>query len=102
MVNTKIERTEARATKNTEWRLSNEESGHFLDVVFSKELENDMKNSRNFSFSRFESEQLNYLRPLVETLDSNYQLILDKKVIGSDFLPLSSEDADHLLKKISA
>ncbi|GAJ26487.1 hypothetical protein JCM15457_1416 [Liquorilactobacillus sucicola DSM 21376 = JCM 15457] len=102
MVNTKIERTEARVEKNTEWRLSNEENAHFLNVIFSKELENAMKDNRNFSFSRFESEQLNYLRPLVEKLDSDYELTLDKSVIGSDFLPLSSKDAVHLLKKVSA
>ncbi|KRL00916.1 hypothetical protein FC81_GL001750 [Liquorilactobacillus capillatus DSM 19910] len=96
-----MERTEARAGKNTEWRLSNGENGHFLNVIFSKEIENEMKDNRNFSFNRFESEQLNRLRPLVETLESNYELILDNNVIGSDFLPLSSKDAAHLLKKVA-
>lgn len=43
MNNTVIERTEARIEKNTEWRLSNQKNGNFLDVVFCKELENTMK-----------------------------------------------------------
>ncbi|KRL05386.1 hypothetical protein [Liquorilactobacillus oeni] len=97
MDNTVIEKTEARAGKNTEWRLSNSANGHFLDVIFNKDIEEAMKRQRNFSFNRFESEQLNNLRSLVEGLDHNYKLVLDKKTIGSDYMPLAGSDAKPLL-----
>ncbi|MFT8461679.1 MAG: hypothetical protein ABF741_08285 [Liquorilactobacillus ghanensis] len=94
-----IERTEARAEKSTVWRLSNKVNGHFLDVVFDKNLENQMKRKRNFSFNRFESEQLNELHKLVERIKDNYSLVLDQNVIGLDYLPLNAEDAKSLLAK---
>ncbi|KRM07148.1 hypothetical protein FC89_GL000466 [Liquorilactobacillus ghanensis DSM 18630] len=94
-----IERTEARAEKSTVWRLSNKVNGHFLDVVFDKNLENQMKRKRNFSFNRFESEQLNELHKLVERIKDNYSLVLDQNVIGLDYLPLNAEDAKPLLAK---
>ncbi|KRM92060.1 hypothetical protein [Liquorilactobacillus cacaonum] len=97
MNNTVIERTEARIEKNTEWRLSNQKNGNFLDVVFCKELENTMKKKRNFSFNRFESEQLNNLHSLVSNLNGNFKLVLDEKVIGLDFLPLSADVASELI-----
>ncbi|MFT8459314.1 MAG: hypothetical protein ABF804_02965 [Liquorilactobacillus ghanensis] len=94
-----IERTEARAEKSTVWRLSNKVNGHFLEVVFDKNLENQMKRKRNFSFNRFESEQLNELHKLVERIKDNYSLVLDQNVIGLDYLPLNAEDAKSLLAK---
>ncbi|MDN2453454.1 MULTISPECIES: hypothetical protein [Lactobacillaceae] len=100
MNNTAIEKTEARVEKDTEWRLSNQENGYFLDVVFCKKLENTMKNKRNFSFNRFESEQLNNLHSLITELDGNFKLILDEKVIGLDYLPLSSDDAADLVEAL--
>ncbi|MFT8950559.1 MAG: hypothetical protein ABF991_10135 [Liquorilactobacillus hordei] len=100
MNNTAIEKTEARVEKDTVWRVSNQENGHFLDVVFCKELEKTMKNKRNFSFNRFESEQLNNLHSLVSNLDENFKLILDENVIGIDYLPLSSEDAADLVEAL--
>ncbi|MCP9312208.1 hypothetical protein KBX31_02695 [Liquorilactobacillus satsumensis] len=100
MDNTVIEKTEARAEKNTEWRLSNSENGHFLNVVFGKDVEEAMKRQRNFSFNRFESEQLNNLRALVPELDHDYELVLDENAIGSDYMPLAADDAKQLLKVI--
>ncbi|AUJ32688.1 MAG: hypothetical protein ABF483_06990 [Liquorilactobacillus nagelii] len=94
-----IERTEARAEKSTVWRLSNKINGHFLDVVFDKNLENQMKRKRNFSFNRFESEQLNELHKLVEQIKDNYSLVLDQNVIGLDYLPLTAANAQSLLAK---
>lgn len=94
-----IERTEARAEKSTVWRLSNKINGHFLDVVFDKNLENQMKRKRNFSFNRFESEQLNELHKLVEQIKDDYSLVLDQNVIGLDYLPLTAANAQSLLAK---
>ncbi len=100
MNNTVIEKTEARVEKDTEWRLSNQKNGHFLDVIFCKELENTMKNKRNFSFNRFESEQLNNLHSLVDKLDGNFKLVLDENVIGLDYLPLSPDEATDLIEAL--
>ncbi|GET07756.1 hypothetical protein SY111_03800 [Ligilactobacillus agilis] len=59
MNETIIKKLESRMTEAKAWRLENSETGHFLDVVFSLNLEDKMRNKRNFSFNRFESEQLN-------------------------------------------
>lgn len=96
-----VERTEARAEKNTVWRLANKKTGHFLDVIFDKGLEEKMKIHRNFSFNRFESEQLNELQKLARKINDNYQLVLDQDVIGLNFMPLSADIAASLLTKES-
>lgn len=99
MNNTVVEKTEARQEKDKEWTISNE-AGHFLRVIFSVSLENDMKNQRNFSFNRFESEQLNNLSPLVANLKDDYELTVDCAAVGNGFLPLDAETAQPLFKKI--
>ncbi|GBG94805.1 hypothetical protein LFYK43_12640 [Ligilactobacillus salitolerans] len=99
MNNTVVEKTEARKQKSKEWTISND-SGHFLRVIFSLDLENNMKNVRNFSFNRFESEQLNNLSPLVPDLKEDFELTLDEGVIGNAFLPLDAKSAQPLFKKI--
>jgi N-acetyl-anhydromuramyl-L-alanine amidase AmpD len=58
-----------------------------------------MKRKRNFSFNRFESEQLNELHKLVEQIKDNYSLVLDQNVIGLDYLPLTAANAQSLLAK---
>ncbi|GKS81590.1 hypothetical protein LPAF129_12760 [Ligilactobacillus pabuli] len=100
MNNTVVEKTEARQDKDKEWTISNED-GHFLRVTFSVALENNMKNLRNFSFNRFESEQLNNLSPLVPSLTDDYELIIDDSVIGNAFLPLDAQKAEPLFKKVN-
>ena len=55
MNDTFIEKRESRSSKSKEWRMSNG-NGHFLDVIFSIDLENKLRSHRNFSFARFESE----------------------------------------------
>ncbi|KRM88853.1 hypothetical protein [Liquorilactobacillus vini] len=99
MNNLTVERTEARAEKSAVWRLINQETGNFLDVVFDKGLEKAMKVHRNFSFNRFESEQINELQKLVAKISDNYQLILNQDVIGLDYLPLSADNAVTYLEK---
>ncbi|WP_405075919.1 hypothetical protein ACI3EJ_09095 [Ligilactobacillus acidipiscis] len=99
MNNTVVEKTEARKEKDKEWTISNE-AGHYLRVVFSVALENNMKNLRNFSFNRFESEQINNLSPLVAGLKDNYELKIDDSVVGNAFLPLDAKKAGPLFKKI--
>ncbi|HIZ96146.1 MAG TPA: hypothetical protein H9803_05520 [Candidatus Ligilactobacillus excrementavium] len=100
MNNTVVEKTEARKEKDKEWTISND-AGHYLRVIFSVALENNMKNLRNFSFNRFESEQLNKLSPLVAHLTDDYELKIDDAVIGNAFLPLDAQDAQSLFKKIN-
>lgn len=101
MNETIIQKIEARKEKDKEWRLSNQD-GNFLNVIFSVTLENQMKQQRNFSFNRFESEQLNELSKLVPKLTANYQVQINQQTIGAGYLPLSSELALNYLQKIEA
>ncbi len=99
MNNTVVEKIEARKEKDKAWTISND-SGHYLRIIFSVDLENKMKNVRNFSFNRFESEQLNNLSPIVPELKDNYELKIDEGVIGNAYLPLIAEKAKPLFKKV--
>lgn len=101
MNETIVQKIESRCDKDKEWRLSNK-NGNFLDVIFSVKLENTMKQQRNFSFNRFESEQLNELSKIVPKLTANYQVQIDNHTIGAGYLPLSSELAVNFLKKVEA
>ena len=65
MSNTIIEKIDAREDKDKTWRLSDSQSGHYLNVIFDRNLEEGMKVKRNFSFNRFESEQINELTKLL-------------------------------------
>ena len=53
MTETVVEKIESRQNHSKAWRLSDKESGCFLDVTFNIDLEKTMKEQRNFSFSRF-------------------------------------------------
>lgn len=78
MNDTVIEKRESRSSKSKEWRMSNG-NGHFLDVIFSIDLENRLRSHRNFSFARFESEQLNKLSGIIPSLQDDYRLTIDEK-----------------------
>ena len=54
MTETVVEKIESRQNHSKAWRLSDKESGCFLDVTFNIDLEKTMKEQRNISFSRFE------------------------------------------------
>ena len=97
MDNTIIEKIDAREGKDKYWRISDSQSGHYLNVVFSKNLEDGMKEKRNFSFNRFESEQLNELSKLIPNLKSNYKLSIDSKAVGINFMPIAGNDAKDLM-----
>ena len=87
MNDTVIEKRESRSSKSKEWRMSNG-NGHFLDVIFSIDLENRLRSHRNFSFARFESEQLNKLSGIIPSLQDDYRLTIDEKAVGLAFLPI--------------
>ncbi|WP_178197992.1 hypothetical protein [Ligilactobacillus sp. Marseille-Q7487] len=100
MNETIVQKIESRIGKNKEWRLINKD-GHFLNVSFSINLENNMKKLRNFSFNRFESEQLNELSKLVPSLTADYNLHINQELTGSTYLPVSAENAVSLFEKIN-
>lgn len=100
MNETLIEKIEARHSKSKTWHLSNKETGHFLDVIFNIDLERKMRTHRNFSFSRFESEQLNELMRMVPSLKNDYQLLIDQQTVGLAYLPLDHDKAKALLQQI--
>ena len=97
MNDTVIEKRESRSSKSKEWRMSN---GHFLDVIFSIDLENRLRSHRNFSFARFESEQLNKLSGIIPSLQDDYRLTIDEEAVGLAFLPIGSEEAQPLMKLV--
>lgn len=99
MNDTFIEKRESRSSKSKEWRMSNG-NGHFLDVIFSIDLENKLRSHRNFSFARFESEQLNKLSGIIPSLQDDYRLTIDEKSVGLAFLPIGSEEAQPLMKLV--
>ncbi|MCQ2557088.1 hypothetical protein [Ligilactobacillus equi] len=92
MDNTVISKIESRLEHSKVWKISNQ-AGHYLEVVFKYDLENEIRNIRNFSFNRFESEQLNALLSTVDSLEQNYRLELSQENIGSGYLPLSADKA---------
>ena len=97
MNDTVIEKRESRSSKSKEWRMSNG-NGHFLDVIFSIDLENRLRSHRNFSFARFESEQLNKLSGIIPSLQDDYRLTIDEEAVGLAFLPIGSEEAQPLMR----
>lgn len=99
MNDTVIEKRESRSSKSKEWRMSNG-NGHFLDVIFSIDLENRLRSHRNFSFARFESEQLNKLSGIIPSLQDDYRLTIDEKAVGLAFLSIGSEEAQPLMKLV--
>lgn len=101
MNDTLIEKRESRSEKSKEWRMSNG-AGHFLDVVFSIDLENRLRTHRSSSFSRFQSEQLNKLEKLVSGLTHDYRLTIDEEAVGLAFLPLESCAARKLMQQLKA
>ncbi|KRN88412.1 hypothetical protein [Ligilactobacillus ceti] len=101
MDDTIIEKIESRSEQDKEWRLSSRTTGNYVNVIFSKDLEENMKKKRNFSFNRFESEQINQLMSLVAELPGNYSLLINQDVIGLDYLPIDKATAQPLLQKIN-
>ena len=69
-------------------------------VIFSIDLENKLRSHRNFSFARFESEQLNKLSGIIPSLQDDYRLTIDEKAVGLAFLPIGSEEAQPLMKLV--
>ncbi|MCP0886534.1 hypothetical protein LB941_04180 [Ligilactobacillus sp. WILCCON 0076] len=100
MNETIIKKLESRMEKNKAWRLESTQTGHFLDVVFSTNLEDTIRNKRNFSFNRFESEQLNELSRLMPQLENDYRLELTSSNIGLGYLPLKADVAQPLLQEV--
>ena len=100
MNETIIKKLESRMTEAKAWRLENSETGHFLDVVFSLNLEDKMRNKRNFSFNRFESEQLNELSKLVPAWENDYRLELNSTNVCLGYLPVSVDSAQSLLQEV--
>ena len=75
-----------------EWRISNSETGHYLNISISRALEDAMKKKRNLSFNRFESEQINNLSHLVTNIQESN--------ISSSYLPLKGIDALSYMKTV--
>lgn len=101
MSNTIIEKIDAREDKDKTWRLSDSQSGHYLNVIFDRDLEEGMKVKRNFSFNRFESEQINELTKLVPHLTSDYSISIDSNAVGLAFMPVANCDAKSMMVEIS-
>ena len=101
MTETVVEKIESRQNHSKAWRLSDKEGGCFLDVTFNIDLEKTMKEQRNFSFSRFVSEQLNELSKMVPSLTSNYSLAIDRAAVGPAYLPLDNAKAKPLLTQLA-
>ena len=83
-----------------EWRISNSETGHYLNISISRALEDAMKKKRNLSFNRFESEQINNLSHLVTNIQEDYVLNIDESNISSSYLPLRGIDALSYMKSV--
>lgn len=83
-----------------EWRISNSETGYYLNISISRALEDAMKKKRNLSFNRFESEQINNLSHLVTNIQEDYVLNIDESNISSSYLPLKGIDALSYMKTV--
>ena len=83
-----------------EWRISNSETGDYLNISISRALEDAMKKKRNLSFNRFESEQINNLSHLVTNIQEDYVLNIDESNISSSYLPLKGIDALSYMKTV--
>lgn len=83
-----------------EWRISNSETGRYLNISISRALEDAMKKKRNLSFNRFESEQINNLSHLVTNIQEDYVLNIDESNISSSYLPLKGIDALSYMKTV--
>ena len=84
-----------------EWRISNSETGHYLNISISpRALEDAMKKKRNISFNLFESEQIKNLSHLVTNIQEDYVLNIDESNISSSYLPLKGIDALSYMKTV--
>ena len=90
MNQTIIKKTEARKDKSKKWQLLNESNGHYITIIFSKELEDEF-NKNNHSFRQLQSEQINAVLKLMENIDRNYVLEVNSANVGESCMPLTDK-----------
>lgn len=99
MSNESIERTENRQQMGKTWKIMDKDNGHYINVVFSKELEDNMK-KHSQSFERFQSEQINAILKWVNNLDHDYILNVTEENVGKANMPLSAEKLAEAIELI--
>nr|WP_321316155.1 hypothetical protein [uncultured Ligilactobacillus sp.] len=99
MSDSSIKKIENREDKEKTWKITNEKNNHYIIIVFSKTLEDDMKkNSR--SFERLQIEQINEILKIISDLEHDYILKINRENIGKANMPLPIEKIKRMIEVI--